>query len=71
MQPSHKANQGMKKGHQKTGLAPGRKAFLWGSGKDGRCGNGKDSSEKVPNAVTSQHKFMQLSCGYHHSAAVS
>lgn len=25
------------------------KVYVWGSGKDGRCGNGKESSEKVPN----------------------
>ncbi len=27
----------------------GLKAYVWGSGKDGRCGNGKESSEKLPN----------------------
>ena len=47
------------------------KVYAWGSGKDGRCGNGKESSEKVPVPVETQYKFTSLSCGYHHSAAVS
>ena len=49
----------------------GYKCFMWGSGKDGRCGTGKDSNEKVPSQVNTQHRFQQLACGYHHSAAVS
>eukprot|EP00347_Sterkiella_histriomuscorum_P016506 403352920 len=47
------------------------KVFVWGSGKDGRCGNGKESSEKLPNQANTSHNFTQLSCGYHHSAAVT
>ncbi len=47
------------------------KVYTWGSGKDGRCGNGKENSEKVPKTIKSQHAFTQLSCGYHHSASVS
>ncbi|CDW87540.1 kinesin motor domain containing protein [Stylonychia lemnae] len=47
------------------------KIYVWGSGKDGRCGNGKESSEKLPNQINSQYKFSQLSCGYHHSAGVT
>lgn len=33
------------------------KAYVWGSGKDGRCGNGKESSEKMPSTIKSQYKF--------------
>jgi hypothetical protein len=44
---------------------------MWGSGKDGRCGNGKESNEKVPQSVQSQHKFIQISSGYHHTAGVT
>ena len=47
------------------------RVYVWGSGKDGRCGNGKESSEKLPNPVNSTYKFKQLSSGYHHSAAVT
>ena len=46
-------------------------AFVWGSGKDGRCGNGRETSEKVPKKVKAAYTFTSLSCGYHHSAAVS
>ena len=51
--------------------AAGSRAFVWGSGKDGRCGNGKESNEKVPAQVASSHRFVMLSCGYHHSAGVT
>jgi hypothetical protein len=27
----------------------GYKCYMWGSGKDGRCGTGKDNNEKVPS----------------------
>jgi alpha-tubulin suppressor-like RCC1 family protein len=47
------------------------KVYMWGSGKDGRCGNGKESNEKVPLSVQSQHKFIQISSGYHHTAGVT
>jgi alpha-tubulin suppressor-like RCC1 family protein len=56
---------------------PGRKllAFLWGSGKDGRCGSGTEDKIATPaplfadpNAALSIQK---LACGYHHSAAVT
>lgn len=30
---------------------------MWGSGKDGRCGNGKEAGEKLPASVNSSHKF--------------
>lgn len=45
--------------------------YVWGSGKDGRCGNGKETNEKVPALVGTSHKFAMISSGYHHSAAVS
>ena len=44
--------------------------YLWGSGKDGRLGNGSEKSEKLPVAITDT-KFIALSCSYHHSAAIS
>jgi hypothetical protein len=31
----------------------GYKSYMWGSGKDGRCGTGKDNNEKVPAQVNS------------------
>lgn len=34
------------------------RAYVWGSGKDGRCGNGSESNERVANPVNSQHKFI-------------
>lgn len=45
--------------------------YVWGSGKDGRCGNNKETSEKLPKKAKVQFNFTDLSCGYHHSAAVS
>lgn len=53
------------------GSKVGLKCLQWGSGKDGRCGNGKETNEKVPSAAQTKHMFSQLSCGYHHSAAVT
>ena len=44
---------------------------MWGSGKDGRLGNGKETNEKVPTSVNSQHRFVSISSGYYHSAGVS
>ena len=46
------------------------RAFMWGSGKDGRCGNGKEQSERVPSEL-SQSLLAQLECGYHHSAGLT
>ena len=53
------------------GSKVGLRALLWGTGKDGRCGNGKEANEKTPMAASTKHLFSQISCGYHHSAAVS
>jgi alpha-tubulin suppressor-like RCC1 family protein len=53
----------------KNGL--GSRAYVWGSGKDGRCGNGKETNEKVPTQVVSKQTFKMIACGYHHSAGVS
>lgn len=47
------------------------KIFLWGSGKDGRLGNVMDNSEPIPNAVKTNDLFVQIDCGYHHSAGVT
>lgn len=33
------------------------KLYVWGSGKDGRCGNGKESGEKTPTLISSKHSF--------------
>ena len=43
--------------------------YLWGSGKDGRLGNGSEKSERVPKKID-YTKFRQVSCGYHHNAAI-
>lgn len=43
--------------------------YLWGSGKDGRLGNGSEKSEKVPRKID-YTKFRQISCGYHHNVAI-
>lgn len=43
--------------------------YLWGSGKDGRLGNGTEKSEKFPKKID-YLKFKQISSGYHHNAAI-
>ena len=51
--------------------------FVWGSGKDGRCGNKSEEGFQIPTEIKVYDekrkpvKFLKLSCGYHHSAAVS
>ena len=51
--------------------------FVWGSGKDGRCGNKSEEGFQTPteikvyNEKLQRVKFQKLSCGYHHTAAVS
>lgn len=56
----------------------GYSLFVWGSGKDGRCGNGSEDGCLEPTQVVVVEKpgqatvlFSQLSCGYHHTGAVS
>jgi len=44
---------------------------MWGSGKDGRCGTGKEATEKVPLNIGTGYNYSDLSCGFHHSAAVT
>lgn len=45
-------------------------AYIWGSGKDGRCGNGKETGEKIPTLIDVD-KFSHIVCGYHHTVAIS
>ena len=51
--------------------------FVWGSGKDGRCGNQSEEGFQVPTEINiysekfAKIQFSKLSCGYHHSAAIS
>ena len=47
------------------------KAFVWGSGKDGRCGNSSEHSEVIPSPIQGTLRFSHISCGYHHTAAVT
>ena len=47
------------------------KAWAWGSGKDGRCGSGSEVSEGIPAALSVGLRFSHISCGYHHTAAVT
>eukprot|EP00359_Climacostomum_virens_P006452 CAMPEP_0204902852 /NCGR_PEP_ID=MMETSP1397-20131031/3921_1 /ASSEMBLY_ACC=CAM_ASM_000891 /TAXON_ID=49980 /ORGANISM="Climacostomum Climacostomum virens, Strain Stock W-24" /LENGTH=1040 /DNA_ID=CAMNT_0052071421 /DNA_START=20 /DNA_END=3139 /DNA_ORIENTATION=- len=52
---------------------PSGSGFLWGSGKDGRCGSGNEENQKRPHKIFAESgvKLMALVCGYHHSAAIS
>jgi centromeric protein E len=47
--------------------------FLWGSGKDGRCGSGSEESMHKPQQIFAESgvKLTALVCGYHHSSAIS
>ena len=51
--------------------------LMWGSGKDGRCGNNSEEGFKIPTHIkvmsgkAGKMAFTQLDCGYHHTAAVS
>ena len=45
--------------------------FLWGSGKDGRLGNSADKNCTTPNEVNGDLGFMEIRCGYHHTAGIS
>ena len=51
--------------------------FVWGSGKDGRCGNQSEEGFQTPTEINiysdkyAKIYFTKLSCGYHHSAAIS
>lgn len=53
--------------------APSGSGFLWGSGKDGRCGGGSEENQKRPMKIFAESgvKLVSLICGYHHSAAIS
>jgi len=44
--------------------------YLWGSGKDGRLGNGKFSNEATPTVIK-DIRFSKIVCGYHNSFGVS
>ena len=50
---------------------------MWGSGKDGRCGNNSEDGFKIPTHIkvmsgkAGKMAFSSLDCGYHHTAAVS
>lgn len=47
-------------------------AYVWGSGKDGRCGNGSEESEKTPTGIIEQNEhYSSICCGYHHTAGLS
>ena len=43
--------------------------FTWGSGKDGRLGNGSEKGEKFPFAIEN-FLFESVSAGYYHSAGL-
>jgi alpha-tubulin suppressor-like RCC1 family protein len=43
--------------------------FSWGSGKDGRLGNGSERGEKYPFAIEN-FLFESVSAGYYHSAGL-
>jgi len=45
-------------------------AYLWGSGKDGRLGNGKFSNEPYPVAI-SDIRFSEIVCGHHNTFGIS
>lgn len=56
--------------------APGSKAplvcstYVWGSGKDGRCGNGKQASEIKPYNLNGL-MLKEIQSGYHHTAGIT
>ena len=45
-------------------------AYIWGSGKDGRCGNGKQSSEGRPFNMNGL-QLSKIAAGYHHTAGIT
>jgi alpha-tubulin suppressor-like RCC1 family protein len=45
-------------------------AFCWGSGGEGRLGNGSTQSSLVPVAVATGRRFRQISAGYYHTCAM-
>lgn len=46
------------------------KCYIWGSGKDGRCGNGKQSSENTPFDLNGL-MLKVVKSGYHHTAGIT
>ena len=50
-------------------------AYLWGSGKDGRCGTGSEEGLSHPSPIFQEKNqtlnIQKLACGYHHSAAIT
>ena len=46
------------------------KAFIWGSGKDGRCGNSKQSSETRPYDLGGL-MLKSIKSGYHHTGGIT
>lgn len=45
-------------------------AYTWGSGKDGRCGNGATKSEKRPWLMGGL-ALSQVEAGFHHTAGLT
>ena len=45
-------------------------AYIWGSGKDGRCGNRTQNSEPMPWAMNGI-ALKKIRSGYHHTAGIS
>lgn len=44
--------------------------YLWGSGKDGRLGNGRSTNESNPVCIRDL-KFSKVICGYHNTFGIS
>ena len=45
--------------------------YSWGSGLDGKLGINSNYNEYIPKKIKVKGDFSQISCGSHHSAAVT